>query len=150
MRVVLQKVSEASVESEGVVRRIRRGYCLLVGVSVDSTLQDATKLAEKIAASRNFEDDEGKINLSIKQVGGEIISISQFTLIADTRKGNRPSFSKSAKREHAMELYQHFNQVLQEQGLDVTTGFFGEMMNVTLTNEGPITIIYESQNGSIV
>lgn len=150
MRVVLQKVSEASVESDGIIRSIGRGYCLLVGVNVDSSKKDATKLAEKIAASRNFEDEDGKINLSIKQVCGEILSISQFTLIADTRKGNRPSFSKSAKREQAMELYDHFNQVLKEQGLDVTTGFFGEMMNVSLTNEGPITIIYESQNGSIV
>lgn len=150
MKVVLQKVSKASVESNSEVRSINKGYCLLVGVSVDSTKEDATKLATKIASSRNFEDENGKINLSIQDVGGEILSISQFTLIADVRKGNRPSFSKSAKKEQATELYNHFNEVLASQGLNVKTGFFGEMMDVTLTNAGPITIIYESYNGSMV
>lgn len=150
MKVVLQKVSNASVKSNDEIRRIDRGYCLLVGVGLDSTKADAKKLAEKIAASRLFEDETGKINRSIDQVDGEILSISQFTLIADVKKGNRPSFSKSAKREQAIELYDYFNEVLREQGLDVTTGFFGEMMDVTLTNEGPITIIYESRDGSII
>src|SRR5699024_4596317 len=94
MRVVLQRVSSSTVISNEFFNEIGKGYCLLVGVSNEDTEADAVKLAEKIAASRNFEDRDGKINLSIKDVGGEILSISQFTLYADTRKGNRPSFTK--------------------------------------------------------
>lgn len=150
MKVVLQKVSKAQVECNGETRAIEKGYCLLVGVSNDSTINDALKLAEKIAASRNFEDEQGKINKSIQSVDGEILSISQFTLYADVKKGNRPSFTKSAKQDHALELYNRFNEHLRAQGLHVKEGFFGGMMDVTLCNEGPITIIYESVGGSIV
>ena len=150
MKVVLQKVSKAQVECNGEVRSINKGYCLLVGVSVDSRVEDAEKLAEKIAASRNFEDDTGKINNSIQSVDGEILSISQFTLYADVKKGNRPSFTKSAKQRQAIELYNLFNSHLRELGLIVKEGFFGEMMDVTICNEGPITIIYESVGGSII
>lgn len=150
MRVVLQRVSSSTVMSNELFNEIGKGYCLLVGVSDDSTEADAIKLAEKIAASRNFEDKEGKINLSIKDVGGEILSISQFTLYAETKKGNRPSFTKAAGRDHADRLYKLFNETLVLQGLTVKTGFFGEMMHVNINNDGPITILYESIDGRII
>lgn len=150
MRVVLQRVSSSTVMSNELFNEIGKGYCLLVGVSDDSTEADAIKLAEKIAASRNFEDKEGKINLSIKDVGGEILSISQFTLYAETKKGNRPSFTKAAGRDHADRLYKLFNETLVSQGLTVKTGFFGEMMHVNINNDGPITILYESIDGRII
>ncbi|WP_017548729.1 D-aminoacyl-tRNA deacylase [Salinicoccus carnicancri] len=149
MRVVLQRVSSSTVISNEFFNEIGKGYCLLVGVSNEDTEADAIKLAEKIAASRNFEDSEGKINLSIKDVGGEILSISQFTLYADTRKGNRPSFTRAAGREHADKLYKLFNETLQSYDLTVKTGFFGEMMNVNINNDGPITILYESEGGKV-
>ena len=104
MRVVLQKVSDARVVKSDLFNEINKGYLLLVGVSEDSTSEDARKLAEKIAKSRNFEDADGKINLSISDVQGEILSISQFTLYADTKKGNRPSFTKAAKSKKALSL----------------------------------------------
>lgn len=150
MRVVLQRVSSSTVMSNELFNEIGKGYCLLVGVSDESTEADAIKLAEKIAASRNFEDKEGKINLSIKDVGGEILSISQFTLYAETKKGNRPSFTKAAGRDHADRLYKLFNETLVLQGLTVKTGFFGEMMHVNINNDGPITILYESIDGKII
>jgi D-tyrosyl-tRNA(Tyr) deacylase len=150
MKVVLQKVSHARVVTNQLFNEIGTGYVLLVGVSNDSTEKDAEKLAEKIANSRNFEDDNDKINLSIKDVEGEILSISQFTLYADVKKGNRPSFTRAAGKEQALSLYKLFNNELQERGLVVKEGFFGEHMDVTIQNDGPITIIYESQDGKIV
>lgn len=150
MRVILQKVSHASVSTNELFNEIHTGYMLLVGVSKNSVEADAVKLAEKIANARNFEDDEGKINLSIKEVGGDILSISQFTLYADVKKGNRPSFTHAAPGEKAKELYEKFNAELEKQGLLVKTGFFGEYMDVKLTNAGPITIFYESVEGKIV
>lgn len=149
MRVVLQRVSSSTVISNEFFNEIGKGYCLLVGVSSKDTDADAIKLAEKIAASRNFEDKDGKINLSIKDVGGEILSISQFTLYADTKKGNRPSFTKAAGRDQADKLYKLFNETLEKEGLTVKTGFFGEMMNVNINNDGPITILYESEDGKV-
>lgn len=149
MRVVLQRVSSSTVISNEFFNEIGKGYCLLVGVSSKDTDADAVKLAEKIAASRNFEDEDGKINLSIKDVGGEILSISQFTLYADTKKGNRPSFTKAAGRDQADRLYKLFNETLEKEGLTVKTGFFGEMMNVNINNDGPITILYESEDGKV-
>ncbi len=149
MRVVLQRVSSSTVISNEFFNEIGKGYCLLVGVSIKDTDADAVKLAEKIAASRNFEDEDGKINLSIKDVGGEILSISQFTLYADTKKGNRPSFTKAAGRDQADKLYKLFNETLEKEGLTVKTGFFGEMMNVNINNDGPITILYESEDGKV-
>ncbi|MCG1008866.1 D-tyrosyl-tRNA(Tyr) deacylase [Salinicoccus sp. ID82-1] len=149
MKIVLQRVSSATVMSNEFFNEIGPGYCLLVGVSEASTEEDALKLAEKIAASRNFEDEDGKINLSIKDVEGEILSISQFTLYADVRKGNRPSFTQAAGKDHANRLYQLFNSHLQSFGLTVKEGFFGEMMQVQINNDGPITILYESMDGKI-
>lgn len=150
MRVLLQRVSSATVISNEFYNEIKKGYCLFVGVSRESTEMDARKLAEKIAASRNFEDRDGKINLSIKDAGGEILSISQFTLYADVKKGNRPSFTGTAGKEQAKHLYDVFNSHLKEQGLTVKEGFFGEMMNVQINNEGPITFMYEAENGKIL
>ena len=150
MRVVLQKVSDARVVKNDLFNEINHGYLLLVGVSEDSTSEDAKKLAEKIAKSRNFEDDDGKINLSINDVKGEILSISQFTLYADTKKGNRPSFTKAAKSDQALSLYKEFNDALSSFGITVKEGFFGEHMNVQINNDGPITIIYEAKDGKIV
>lgn len=150
MKVVLQKVKDARVVKQDLYNEINDGYVLLVGVSENSTSADALKLAEKIAKSRNFEDDEGKINLSIDDVKGEILSISQFTLYADVKKGNRPSFTRAAKSDRAIELYKEFNAALESYGITVKEGFFGEHMNVYINNDGPITIIYESQEGRIL
>lgn len=150
MKIVLQKVKDARVIKNDLYNEINDGYVLLVGVSEESTSEDALKLAEKIAKSRNFEDDDGKINLSIDDVKGEILSVSQFTLYADTKKGNRPSFTRAAKSDKAIELYKEFNKGLESYGLTVKEGFFGEHMNVYINNDGPITIIYESLNGKIV
>lgn len=150
MRVVLQKVSDARVVKSDLFNEINHGYLLLVGVSEDSTSEDARKLAEKIAKSRNFEDGDGKINLSINDVKGEILSISQFTLYADTKKGNRPSFTQAAKSEKALGLYKEFNAVLSSFGITVKEGFFGEHMNVQISNDGPITIIYEARDGRVI
>src|SRR5699024_1971904 len=121
MRVVLQRVSSATVISNEFFNEIGKGDCLLVGVSNDDTEADAVKLAEKIAASRNFEDKEGKINLSIKNVGGEILSISQYTLYADTKKGNRQSFTIATKMEHDDKLYKLINKTLLSYDLTIQT-----------------------------
>lgn len=150
MKVVLQKVSDARVVKSDLFNEINHGYLLLVGVSENSTSEDARKLAEKIAKSRNFEDKDGKINLSINDVNGEILSISQFTLYADTKKGNRPSFTKAAKSEQALSLYKEFNDALSSFGITVKEGFFGEHMNVQINNDGPITIIYEARDGKVI
>lgn len=150
MKIVLQKVSHASVSTNELFNEIHTGYLLLVGVSETSTEKDAIKLAEKIANSRNFEDEDGKINLSIKEVGGDILSVSQFTLYADVRKGNRPSFTNAASGDKAKVLYEKFNEALESHDIIVKTGFFGEDMDVKLINDGPITIIYEAQEGKIL
>ncbi|CAD2078539.1 D-aminoacyl-tRNA deacylase [Jeotgalicoccus meleagridis] len=150
MKVVLQKVSHALVANNEMFNEINDGFCLLVGVSKTSTIEDARVLAKKIAAARVFEDEDGKINLSIKEVGGDILSISQFTLYASVKKGNRPSFTEAANGEAAKKLYQAFNEALTEEGIVVKEGFFGEHMDVRLVNDGPITIIYEAKDGKIV
>ena len=129
---------------------INDGYCLLVGVSQSSTVADAKVLAKKIASARVFEDAEGKINRSIQEVGGQILSISQFTLYASLKKGNRPSFTDAASGDVAKDLYQVFNEGLRDEGLIVKEGFFGEHMDVRIVNDGPITLIYEAVDGKIV
>ena len=144
MKVVLQKVKKASVSVEGkVVGEIDKGYCLLVGVHKDSTEVDAKYLAKKIAEARLFEDENEKLNLGLKDVGGSILSISQFTLYADTKKGKRPSFTNAAGAEKANELYNRFNDYLREENIKVETGIFQTMMEVNIINDGPVTIIYE-------
>lgn len=144
MKIILQKVKKASVSVESkVVGSIDKGYCLLVGVHKESTEEDAKYLAKKVAQARLFEDENDKINLSLKDVGGSILSVSQFTLYADTKKGNRPSFTSAAGAEKANELYEKFNEFLREEGVTVETGIFQTMMEVNIVNDGPITIVYE-------
>ena len=144
MKIVLQKVKKASVSVDNkIVGSIDKGYCLLVGVHKESTEEDAKYLAKKISQARLFEDKNDKINLSLKDVGGSILSVSQFTLYADTKKGNRPSFTSAAGAEKANELYEKFNEYLREEGVKVETGIFQTMMEVNIVNDGPVTIVYE-------
>ena len=144
MKIVLQKVKKASVSVEKkVVGEIDKGYCLLVGVHKDSTEADAKYLAKKIVEARLFEDENEKLNLGLKDVNGSILSVSQFTLYADTKKGKRPSFTNAASAEEANELYNKFNEYLREEGIKVETGIFQTMMEVNIINDGPVTIIYE-------
>lgn len=144
MKIILQKVKKASVSVENkVVGSIDKGYCLLVGVHKESTEEDAKYLAKKVEQARLFEDENDKINLSLKDVGGSILSVSQFTLYADTKKGNRPSFTSAAGAEKANQLYEKFNEFLREEGVTVETGIFQTMMEVNIVNDGPITIVYE-------
>ncbi|WP_445490186.1 D-aminoacyl-tRNA deacylase [Niallia sp. 03133] len=146
MRVVLQRSKEAKVEVDGaIVGSIQKGYVLLVGITHDDTMEDVQYLAEKIARLRVFEDESGKMNTSILDVNGSILSISQFTLYGDTRKGRRPNFMNAAKPEYAEYLYNQFNSTLKNKGLAVETGKFGSMMDVSLINDGPVTLILESK-----
>lgn len=148
MRIVLQRVKSASVSIEGtVVGEIEQGFLLLVVVGPDDTRDDASYLARKIAGMRIFSDENGKMNLSIDQVGGKILSVSQFTLFADTKKGNRPSFTGAASPEAANKLYEEFNEILRtEYGLIVETGEFAADMQVSLVNDGPVTILLDTKN----
>ena len=146
MRVVLQRVSHASVTvEEKVIGQIQRGFLLLVGVTHDDTMEDMEYLVRKIVQMRIFEDEEGKLNRSIQDVGGEILSVSQFTLYADTKKGNRPSFSKAAPGDVALEMFEQFNGLLRDTGIPVETGQFGADMKVELLNDGPVTILLDSK-----
>lgn len=147
MRIVLQRVSQASVSiEENVVGQIDRGFVILVGVEDADTMADVDYLTRKISGIRIFEDEDGKMNRSLDQVGGEILSISQFTLHASTRKGNRPSFTRAGDPDHAEALYEALNKKLRDEGLTVATGEFGADMAVELTNDGPVTIIIDSQD----
>lgn len=144
MRVVLQKVNHAAVAIDGtVVGKIGKGYMLLVGFAPDDDDAKLDYLARKICNLRVFEDEDGKMNKSLADVNGSILSISQFTLYADTKHGNRPGFSKAAKPEIAEPLYNRFNEKLAAHGVHVETGHFGADMKVSLENDGPTTIIYE-------
>ena len=147
MRVVLQRVSHASVTvEEKVIGQIQRGFLLLVGVTHDDTTEDMEYIVRKIVQMRIFEDEEGKLNRSIQDIGGEILSVSQFTLYADTKKGNRPSFSKAAPGDVALEMFEQFNGLLRDTGIPVETGQFGADMKVELLNDGPVTILLDSRN----
>ncbi|MFD3449365.1 D-aminoacyl-tRNA deacylase [Microbacteriaceae bacterium 4G12] len=146
MRVVVQRTREASVTvNDEVIGQIPFGLTLLVGITHDDTQADAAYVAEKIANLRIFEDESGKMNQSVLDVGGQILSISQFTLYGDCRKGRRPNFMDAAKPDVAEQLYETFNQELEKQGLHVETGKFGTMMDVRLLNDGPVTLIVESK-----
>ena len=146
MRVVLQRVSHASVTvEEKVIGKIQRGFLLLVGVTHDDAMEDMEYLVRKIVQMRIFEDEEGKLNRSIQDIGGEILSVSQFTLYADTKKGNRPSFSKAAPGDFAIEMFEQFNGLLRDTGIPVETGQFGADMKVELLNDGPVTILLDSK-----
>lgn len=147
MRVVLQRVSHASVTvEEKVIGKIQCGFLLLVGVMHDDAMEDMEYLVRKIVQMRIFEDEEGKLNRSIQDIGGEILSVSQFTLYADTKKGNRPSFSKAAPGDVAIEMFEQFNGLLRDSGIPVETGQFGADMKVELLNDGPVTILLDSKN----
>ena len=147
MKAVIQRVSRASVTIDGeLISKIGKGYMILLGVMEDDTKEDAEILARKTSTLRVFEDGEGKMNLDIKSVDGEILAVSQFTLCADVKKGNRPSFIKSAHPDYANELYEHFCSKLQENGVkNVCKGVFGADMKVDLLNDGPVTILYDSE-----
>jgi D-tyrosyl-tRNA(Tyr) deacylase len=146
MRVILQRSKQASVTVDGEkVGAIDSGFVLLVGITHGDTEQDAAYVANKIAGLRLFEDGEGKMNLSIQEAGGSILSISQFTLYGDVRKGRRPSFTAAARPEVAEPLWLKFNDELRACGLSVETGVFGAMMDVELINDGPVTMIIESK-----
>ena len=146
MRVVLQRCSRAEVRIDGqTVGKIGQGFMLLVGVTDGDTTAEADLLARKVAQMRVLEDADGKMNLALKDVGGAILSISQFTLYADCKKGNRPSFIRAARPEQAEPLYDYFNSVLRNQyGLQVETGRFGADMKVELINDGPVTIVLDT------
>ncbi len=144
MRVILQRVSRASVSIEGrVVGAIGAGYCLLVGFTHADTAAQAEWMADKVAGLRLFADPEGKMNLGLAEVGGEILVVSQFTLYGDASKGRRPSFLDAARPEAAIPLYEGFVAALRGRGLAVATGAFGAMMAVEIHNEGPVTLILE-------
>ncbi len=146
MRVILQRSKKASVTVDGnTTGAIHSGYVLLVGITHEDTQKDAAYLAGKIAQMRLFEDEEGKMNRSILDHGGDILSISQFTLYGDVKKGRRPSFTEAARPDVAEPLWQSFNEALRSHGLKVETGVFGAMMDVQLVNDGPVTILVESK-----
>jgi len=146
MRAVLQRVSQAEVRvGEQVVGRIGRGFVVLLGVAKDDTEKDAAFIADKTIAMRVFADAEGKMNLALRQVGGELLVISQFTLLADTESGRRPSFIRAAPPEEAKRLYELFLSLVRNDGVRIETGEFGAMMAVSLTNDGPVTIILDSR-----
>jgi D-tyrosyl-tRNA(Tyr) deacylase len=146
MRAVIQRSKEAKVTVEGQsIGHIKQGLVLLVAVTHEDNEADAIYLAEKIAGLRIFEDEDGKMNCSVTNINGQILSISQFTLYGDCRKGRRPNFMAAAKPAHAEALYNFFNDRLRLLGLHVETGAFGKMMDVTFTNWGPVTIILDSK-----
>jgi D-tyrosyl-tRNA(Tyr) deacylase len=146
MKVVLQRSKRAAVTVDSeVTGEIDKGLMLLVGVTHDDTEKDADYLAEKIINLRIFEDEQQKLNLSLKDTEGSILSISQFTLYGDTKKGRRPNFMQAAKPEQAKEIYDYFNDKLKSLGVNVQTGVFGAMMDVTFTNDGPVTLLLDSK-----
>lgn len=145
MRVVVQRTREASVTVAGeVVGQIEHGLLLLVGITHEDSEKDVEFVADKVAHLRIFEDEAGKMNHSVLDTGGQILSVSQFTLYGDCRKGRRPNFMSAARPEQAEPLYELFNSKLREKGLPVKTGRFGAMMDVRLLNDGPVTLIVES------
>ncbi|HAP5200054.1 TPA: D-tyrosyl-tRNA(Tyr) deacylase [Enterococcus faecalis] len=146
MKVVIQRVSQAQVAiEEQIVGQIKQGFMALVGIHQEDTPEDVAYVVGKISKLRVFEDDEGKMNRSIQEIEGSILSISQFTLYAKTKKGNRPSFIEAARPDVAIPLYELFNQQLEAEGIAVATGEFGADMQVSLTNDGPVTIVIDTR-----
>ena len=147
MKIVLQNVIEANVKINGeLYNKINRGFLLLVGFKEGDDLEIVNKVAKKITKLRVFMDENGKTNLSLKDINGEILSISQFTLYGDISKGNRPSFIKSLDFIKAKELYEYFNKYIESEGFLVKTGIFGEDMKVSLVNDGPFTLVIDSED----
>ena len=150
MKIVLQRVSSASVTVEGkICGKIDNGYLVLLGAGQGDTEQDCRKLADKIINLRIFSDENDKINLSLSDVGGDLLVVSQFTLYADCRKGNRPNFIHAGKPDEAERLYNYFIDYCRSKGKHVESGIFGADMKVELVNDGPFTIIMNSENGVI-
>ena len=146
MRAVVQRVTESSVEVDGhTLGEIGGGLLVLLGVAGDDTEDDAAQIAKKIAQLRIFNDTDGKFNLSLEDVGGAVLLISQFTLLGDARKGNRPSFIAAARPEQAVPLYESVAQHLRDRGITTATGEFGAHMDVHLTNNGPVTILLDTR-----
>lgn len=144
MRAVIQVVSSANVKvDEKVVGEINRGYLILLAIHNDDTEEMIVKMVDKIEGLRIFTDESDKMNLSLKDVRGEILVVSQFTLYGDTKKGNRPSFTESAKPIKAVPYYEKVVSLLKDKGFKVETGYFGAMMQVSLVNEGPTTVIID-------
>lgn len=144
MRVILQRVAHSSCTVDGIVTgKIDKGYLLLVGFTHNDTIKNLEKAVKKISGLRIFEDENHKMNLNLETVKGSILSISQFTLYANTNEGNRPSFVEAMNPTDAKELYLKFNQMLREKGFLVEEGIFGAHMEIDLLNDGPVTIIYE-------
>jgi D-aminoacyl-tRNA deacylase len=146
MRIVLQRVSEASVEAAGrTAGKIGRGVCLLVGVAKGDGGEDADFLARKCAELRIFPDDAGKMNLSLLDIGGEALAVSQFTLAGSVRKGRRPSFDDAEEPSRAEALFSHFTEALRKLGIRVETGVFRTVMTVRIVNDGPVTFVLDSR-----
>ena len=146
MRAVVQRVSEASVAVEGVITgQVAAGLCVLLGVAEGDTEQDAAWMAEKIVELRIFEDDAGKMNRSLRDTGGALLAISQFTLLGDARSGRRPAFTAAARPEVAQPLYARFCALCRERGVQVEEGVFRATMRVRIVNEGPVTLLVDSK-----
>ncbi|AMR41745.1 D-tyrosyl-tRNA(Tyr) deacylase [Elizabethkingia anophelis] len=146
MKVVIQRVSESEVVVENQsVGKIGKGFMLLIGIDENDEKQDADWLVQKILNLRVFGDEEGKMNLSIVDIKGDLLCISQFTLIADYKKGNRPSFIKAAKPDKAIPLFEYFKEEIAKSGLKTESGIFGADMKVSLINDGPVTIVMNSK-----
>ena len=146
MRAVLQRVSRAEVRSGGqILGKIGRGFVVLLGVAQGDTEADAAKLADRILGIRVFADSAGKMNCALATVGGELLVVSQFTLLADTDSGRRPSFTRAAAPDDARRLYEHFLSLVREHDVKVKTGEFGATMEVELVNDGPVTIILDTR-----
>jgi D-tyrosyl-tRNA(Tyr) deacylase len=148
MRVVIQRVSEASVKVDGeIISAIKKGILILVGIEDTDSMEDIEWLTTKIVQLRIFDDENGVMNLSVKDIGGEITVVSQFTLHASTKKGNRPSYIRASKPDFAIPMYEKFIISIESAlGKKVGTGKFGAMMDVALVNDGPVTIIIDSKN----
>lgn len=145
MKLVIQRVKHASVTIDGIVHgKIQKGYMILVGIQNEDNKEIVKKMADKVMKLRIFTDDNDKMNLSLSQVNGSVLSISQFTLYADCRKGNRPSFTNAGKPEIAQPLYEYFNEYIRDAGFQVEEGIFGADMKVELLNDGPVTILLDS------
>jgi D-tyrosyl-tRNA(Tyr) deacylase len=148
MKLVIQRCKEAKVTvNNEITGKIESGLMILVGVHEEDSEEDVRYVAEKAAHLRIFEDAQGKMNLSLLDIGGGVLSVSQFTLYGDCRKGRRPNFMAAARPEQALHLYEAFNEALRGFGIHVETGRFGEMMDVTFTNWGPVTLIIDSRIG---
>ncbi|WP_099158623.1 D-aminoacyl-tRNA deacylase [Virgibacillus ndiopensis] len=146
MKAVIQCAKNASVSvNEEIIGEIKHGLVVLLGVTHEDTEDDSSYLVNKIVNLRIFEDENEKMNLSLKDVDGSVLSISQFTLYGDTRKGRRPNFLQAAKPDHANNMYQRFNELLLQQNITVETGEFGAMMDVQFTNVGPVTLVLDSK-----